>query len=594
MAAGICGWIHAGPAPVRGQPPARDEAAAAAAMRSALIHRGEIGSFSSAWDDSGPGLQVAADTAFNTLEQIRTAWALSEGDPQEFASRLRGSFAVALHDPKRRTLLLVRDRLGEKPLLFSAGPEGIAFASEMKALRAASLAGDGGLRPEAVDAFFAFTYIPAPWTVHEDIHKVPAGHLVRFDLGDGGPPRPRMERYWAAPPRANRGAIPGEALERLGAALERRTPRSGTLVAFLSGGLDSSLVVALLARAGHRGITTLSIGFADEKLDESAHSRRVASLLGTNHQEIILNEVTEDLAIRAVRHLDEPMADAASLPTMILAEAASRSASVVMTGDGADALLAGDHWFRRLRWMDRLERMPSAGRRALAAAASLGAGRSAARMQMHAELAGLDPALRYLRIREKWTPAERESIYSEDFGRRVDTSLAGATYLRAPVNWRRGESVDAAVRLDTIHGLPEDLLMKVDKMGMAHGVECRSPFLDTEWVEWISGLRIDLLLRGRTSKYILKQAAKPLLPSRLIGRRKQGFRVPMERWLKGPLKGLLEEAFSPELVRGQGIFEPAALSSLKARFLAGPSTAALSGRIWQVVAFQTWWLRGRL
>jgi asparagine synthase (glutamine-hydrolysing) len=589
---GICGWVLS-----RGSEGsiAGDPAVVRSEMTRAISHRGPvvwIGSPASGREEPTHLPVGAVDSSFNSQEEVVKAWEDSEGKGVEFASRLHGSFSAALFDPAKDHLVLVRDRLGEKPLYYLRTASGVAFSSEMKALRAAGFTRGMEILPEALDAYLAFTYIPAPWTILEGVRKVPAGHVVELDLGQADPdaaPSETVRCYWRLPQREGLSASPQEALHRLAEALHRRLPGGGGVAAFLSGGLDSSLVVALLRRGGMERIPTFSVGFEERGLDESAHSRRIARLLGTDHHEILLTDAGEDLASRVISQLDEPMADAASLPTWLLAERASGVARTVLTGDGADALLAGDHWFRRLKRLDRLERIPASGRRLLAAASLVGGTRRAARMRDLADLAGLGACERYLRIREKWTPRERLDLYSDTFRGRVDPARTAATYLQAPVQWRRGRSVDAAVRLDSIHGLPEDLLMKVDKMGMAHGVECRSPFLDREWVEWAARLDEDLLVRGGTSKSLLKHAAVSLLPRDLVYRRKQGFRVPMGRWLRGPLAALAEQAFDPDRIRRQGIFNSSTLAALKSRFDSGSSTSALDGRIWQIVAFQTWW-----
>lgn len=582
---GICGWLGG---EGNGSPGA-DAADVVGIMKRAMAHRGAITSIEQGVNGAEGPVTFAADSPEPGRAALARAWDGARGDSVAFASALEGPFAIAVHDRPGRRLVLVRDRMGEKPLCYATPGGGLAFASEMKALVAAGLVAGRQVRPEALDAYLAFTYVPAPWTILEGVHKVPAGHVVEIDLQTRGPCLPRLRRYWSAPLRERLRATPGEALSRLREALKRRLPSNGGLAAFLSGGLDSSLVVALLREEGFAGLPTFSVGFEDPSLDESAHARHVATLLGTDHREIILRDVAPDLVERIIAQLDEPMADAAAVPTWILARAASEVAPVAITGDGADALLAGDHWFRRLQRLDHLVRMPEAGRRLVAAAASLGGRRRGARMEELAGLTALSPSDRYLKLREKWTPRERLEVYSESFRPKVDVALTARTYTGAPVRWEPGGSVDAAIRLDSIHGLPEDLLMKVDKMGMAHGVQCRSPFLDRAWVEWVSRIDTRLLLRFGTSKRLLKRAAAGLLPSSLIHRRKQGFRVPVGRWMRGPWRPLFEEAFSPGLLARQAIFDSRVLGALGKRFDAGPSSAAEEGRIWQIVCFQTWW-----
>lgn len=582
---GICGWVASGTG---------GATVDTGSMAARLAHRGDVVRLDAGGAGTSPGAidpVLVADSSFNAPADVARVWSARLDDPAAFAAGLTGSFAVAALDTGAGRLVLARDRLGEKPLYYAANAAGVAFASEIKAI--AALAGTRalpalGVSPAALDAYLAFTYVPAPLTMLEGVFKVPAGHVVVFDLAGLASEQPRAiaaTRYWSLPERSAQTATPATMLASLREALVRRLPTSGRPAIFLSGGLDSSVVAALMAAEGLTGVAAFSIGFEEADLDESAHARRVAALVGADHHLITLRDVEPELVIAVIDQLDEPMADAATIPTYVLARQAAGVARVVMTGDGADALLAGDHWFRRLRRLDGLEALPGP----LRSGASLLGGRWKSLVGM----LGLPPAARYLKMREKWTPQARQAIYAAGFRHRVDAGLTAATYLEAPIAWRPGASVDAAIRLDSIHGLPEDLLMKADKMGMAHGVESRSPFLDQDFVEWAATLDIDLLLRGAESKHLLKKAAESLLPRDLIYRRKHGFQVPVGRWLKGPLRPLTEVAFEPARVRSQGLFDPAGLGALKARFDEGdPPGAALSGQVWQIVAFQTWW--GRL
>lgn len=577
---GICGWIGAGPERLQGE---------RATMLRSLAHRRDV-----AWLDWSAVSPVAVDSSFNPPEQAASSWKRWIDDPEAFPAQLKGSFAVAALDPRRGRLLLARDPFGEKPLYYVATSAGVAFASEIKALRAAGALPDLSLSPEAIDAYLAFTYIPAPHTIFSFVRKVPGGHCVIFELRElasGSADALRTVRYWKLPDRVGESADAPQMIGMLREALRRRMPSTGPIGAFLSGGLDSSLVVALAAREQTSALTTFSIGFKETALDESRHARRVAALIGSEHHEMPLDEVDTDLITAVVEQLDEPMADAAAVPTFVLAREAAGVARVALTGDGADALLAGDHWFRRLQRLDMLEQLPPALRAVIPAAAAITGPRRYRRYRDLAALLDRKPAQRYLGIREKWTWPERMEVYGEELRRRVDASITEGTYLLAPVEWRKGDSVDAAIRLDTSHGLPEDLLMKADKMGMAHGVESRSPFMDRLFAEWAARLEIGLLLRGSSSKYLLKKSAETVLPRDLVYRRKHGFQVPIGRWMRGPIRELTEAALSPELIRRQGIFAVSGLRKLKERFDRGPSSAAFDGKVWQIVTFQTWWRR---
>jgi len=526
-----------------------------------------------------PSSSVWIDSRQHDEAAAREAWVAALGDAAHFAESLQGAFAAVVWDAAAERLVLVRDRFGEKPLYWTRTPDGIAFASEIKMLRAAGMVPDASVSPEAVDAYLSFTYIPAPSTIHQKVQKVPAGHCIIFNVRAGVAVAPESLRYFTLPDRSRQRATPADMLERLSEGLRRRLPASGPIAAFLSGGLDSSLVVALLAREGFRRLPVFSAGFADERLDESEHALRIARLVEAEHHLIRLTDVDPDLVGRVIFHLDEPMADAACIPTWLLSQEASRAAPVIFTGDAADALLVGDHWFRRMHRLDHLERLPRLARALL----------PTRKLRHLAALADLPPAARYLRIRQKWTPAERAAIYAPDFRRRLDATAADASYLAAPVEWKRGGSVEAAVRLDSIHGLPEDLLMKSDKMASAHGVECRSPFLEAAFAHWAGRIPIhQLLVRGR-GKHLLRKAAEAILPRDLIYRRKQGFQTPVARWLKGPLRALVEAAFEPVFVRQQGIFDPAALALLRKRFEDAAPSPALAGQVWQIVCLQTWW-----
>jgi len=559
-----------------------------AAMTRALAHRGAID-----WLD-GKDRATAADCATRSPDAIEARWSATGPDARAFLEGLEGAFAIALLDRRDGRLLLARDRLGERPLYYAATDDGVAFASEMKAILAAGVVRHLSVLPEAVDAFLALAYIPAPWTILASVGKVPAASHVSIPID--GRPAPAgagvTTRWWILPERGAVASNGAEMLARIDAALGRRLPQAGPIACFLSGGLDSSLVAALavrrLAGSGRR-LQTFSAGFAEAGLDESAVAAEVARDLGAEHHPIRLDDVTLDVARRVLFQLDEPMADAACIPNWMLATAASAAAPVALTGDGADALLAGDHWFRRVQRLDRLAGLPAAARRIVPAVAGLAGGRARRRYGRLVELADREPAMRYLGIREKWGPEERRAIYAPPFRERVDTGRIAASFTGAAGEWRPGRSVEAAVRVDTLHSLPDGLLMKADKMGMAHGLELRSPFLDHLFVEWAARLPIEAHLRGSISKFLLKAAGEMVLPRRLVHRRKHGFQVPIGRWLRGSLRPLTEAAFEAPWIARQGVFDVAAMASLKRRFDAAPGAPALDGRVWQLVALQTWW-----
>jgi asparagine synthase (glutamine-hydrolysing) len=533
---------------------------------------------------------------------VECRW-ISESTP--FLEGLEDVPASARFDAASQRLELKRDPLGERALYYAVSPQRAAFASSMTALRESGAVTDLEIDPAAVDAYLAFGYIPTPLTIFRQIRRVRAGHAVTIDLralarGPGneasrGAPAAAVpieeRRCWALPERDGIAASPATMLDRIRAALARRTQGAARLGVFLSGGLDSSVVAALAAETAGT-LASFSMAFGEERYDESSRSRRMARRLGSEHHEIRLDGVDAGLFGKIVAAMDEPFADPAAVPTWLLARASAEAGCATpLTGDGADALLAGDHWFRRVRRMDRLAALPRAARGAVVAFAALGGAREARRTADLARWAGLPPAEGYLAMRQKWSAEERRSIFEPSFAASIEAPWTAESYRAAPVRWRPGRLFEGAVALDTLHNLPDGLLMKVERMGRVHGVACRSPFLDREFVDWTARLDPRHLLRGRSGKDLLRRAAADLLPREIAFGRKQGLSVPTDAWLRGPLREVLEASFSPALVARQGIFRPQAMKRLKERFEGGRGDAsAVSGQVWQIVVFQAWWL----
>ncbi len=505
-----------------------------------------------------------------------------EEDGADFVHRLNGMFAIALWDDRRRRLLVYRDRLGEKPLYYTVAHDRLVFSSELKALiRDATTSRE--LSPEALSAYLTFQYNPARQTIFRDVVRLRPGTMLEASAAGVA------ERvYWEVP------AEPGpdwpeerwvDALrELLRDSVRRRLLSDVPLGAFLSGGIDSSSVVALMARLTERPVQTFAVGFrVPGAYDESAHAERVARELGAEHHTLVVDSMdVERLLPRTVYHLDEPVADYAAIPTFLLSEFARRHVKVVLTGEGADELFAGYPHYRLAHLLRHYERLPGAARRLLG---SVGGRLAPAKIARALEAGALDVMGSYHRMKAIFRPEE------------IDRLLAPA--LRATRNGHdglelfrtlfcRGERFDPLNRYlltDLSTWLPEDLLMKVDKMSMSVGLEARVPFLDHRLVELVAGMPSHLKW-GREPKHLLRRAAAGLVPDAVLHRPKHGFTLPLDRWFRAECRPLAEELLLGARARGRGLFDPAAVAAVWQGYLAGRDRAFM--QMWVLLNFEVW------
>ncbi len=468
--------------------------------------------------------------------------------------RLNGMWAFALIDRTRACAFLSRDRFGKKPLFWSRRGDTLVFASELTALREHPSVSTT-LSRRALQKYFGYGYVPAPLTFFEGVDKLPAGHSLTFDLATR---TTRVARWWHYQPESF-DTRPADAEQRwteefsalLDAAVARRLVADVPLGCFLSGGLDSSTVAALAMRhAGRDRLKTFSIGFEEASFDETRYARQVAAHIGADHQVETLSirralDILPDLAAR----LDEPIADASLLPTYLLCEHARRHVTVALGGDGADELLAGYDPFRALRYARAYEAcVPKPVHRAislLAARLPVSHGYMSFDFRVKRTLRGLDhPAHLWL---PTWMAPLAPSELAELFDAPIDLD---DLYSEAIDAWDDCASTDAIERTIAFYVrlyLQDDILVKVDRASMLHSLEVRAPFLDIELVDFLRRLPADMKLRGSTSKFILRRAAQSLLPSDVLTRGKQGFGVPIGRWLQDgkvkPDPSLLNPAF---------------------------------------------------
>ncbi|HXB57841.1 MAG TPA: asparagine synthase (glutamine-hydrolyzing) [Vicinamibacteria bacterium] len=498
---------------------------------------------------------------------------------------LDGMFAFALWDAKRRRLLVARDRAGKKPLFYHDGPNLFAFASEVKAL----LAHPGIPRaqdPSALPLYLTYGYVPTPGTFYQGIRALPPAHfLVATEKGCEGP-----TPYWTVRFRDGVVGDDREAEERfrslLQEAVTRRLVADVPLGAFLSGGLDSSSIVAFMARAAGGRVRTFTIGFKGGKeYDETPHARTVAEAFGTDHTEFVVEPKALELIDRLVWHHDGPFGDSSAVPTYLLSELTRTRVTVALNGDGGDEVFAG---YLRLYGGALSERIPRPIFRGLAAVLGLlpepRDRRHPLRFAKRFVEAGRFPLLeRYLRW-NAYFPNDLTELLRPEYQRFCDPELVRASF-RAGLDGE-GSTLARLLHLNFKTYLLDDLLVKIDRMSMAHGLEARSPFLDTALVEFGAALPDRLRMRWGRGKLLLRRAMKDILPPSILARGKMGFGAPLGAWFRNDLNGLVEERL---LDPGSPLYDylrPDPVTRLVRSHMA--AAADLSPQIWALMTLESW------
>jgi len=509
---------------------------------------------------------------------------LYEEHGPRFVERLEGMFAIALWDAPRRRLVLARDRLGKKPLVWTRLGDGtLAFASELKSL----LALPGVVRePDlaALDAYLALQYVPGERTGLSGIHRLPPASLL---VAEGG--SELVERYWEPRSDADEELSEDEWLERVRkvvtAAVRQRLAADVPLGALLSGGIDSAVVVALMAQASAEPVRTFTVGFADERYDERRYARAVAERYATRHQEVVLEPDAAATLPRLAAAFDEPLGDEAALPLSLICEAARNEVTVALVGDGGDESFAG---YERYAAMQLAGRLPapaaSAGARLLRA---LPAGRRERRSTLFRaarflEAAAAPRAERYGQLMQVFSLSDRAGLWTDEAKEQIG-ALTSAGFLLGPPP---AAGVAGLQLLDVATYLPGDLLPKSDIASMAHSLELRSPLLDHRVVELGLSLPGSLKLDGREGKVALRRAFADLLPPEVAARGKSGFGVPLAAWFRNELRPLARELLLDERARARGWFRPGAVERLLDEHASG--RADQGHRLWALVMLELW------
>lgn len=553
--------------------------------RISVVFNGEIYNYR----ELRTGLE-AKGHVFHTMSDTEVIPHLYEEYGEDFAHKLNGMFGIALWDADAGALVLVRDRLGVKPLYYAELPGRLLFGSEAKAVLAAPGVSHA-LDPLALDQYLTYEYIPPPLSIYRDIKKLAPGEMLVYKNGTV-----RVRRWWdapAEPPMQITGDAAAEQLRELVRdAVRMRLVADVPLGVFLSGGLDSTTTTACAAQFSPH-IKSFCIGFEEPSYDESEPARRAAAAIGTDHHEDRLPlSAAIDLLPDIFEKLDEPLSDASLLPTYLLSRFTRRHVTVALSGDGGDELFAGYPTYQAHKLHAMWRRLPGPARAAAARAVDM-LPVSENNMNLGFKLrkfiggAGYGPMERQFVWLGPFAPHERAAFLSPD----LLNTLRGHDIFapaRAALGPQRAAwpDVETAMFLDLRFYLGEDLMTKVDRASMMHSLEVRTPFLDYRVVEFASRLPVSLKLNGWKTKYILKKAAAPLIPEFVLQRKKKGFGIPLTPWIRRELRESFEDTLSPAALRGQGLFNPDAVQSLLRAHIDG--RADNRKKLWSLYVFTRW------
>lgn len=509
--------------------------------------------------------------------------------------RFNGMFAFALWDGRKKTLFLARDRFGKKPLYYAFFDNQFIFGSELKAVLKHPSA-RRRIDPASVSKYLAYEYVPSPHTIFRDIHKLPAGS--KLILKDG---KVQVSRYWDL--RFDRTRPRGleetkrRLVELLKESVRKRLISDVPLGVFLSGGIDSSSVVAMMAELiDPRSIKTFSVGFREKSFDESSDARLVARHFGTDHHEEILDPATMlEVFPNILDLLDEPFADSSIIPTYLVSRFTRRSVTVALGGDGGDELFLGYPSFLAHRLDNAFSFIPDAVKRVPVEIVTGILPPSHAYMSTHfkamrfARGLGYPEAVRHQAWIGSFTPAEQEKLFLPGSGVSFDPFAVYDTTAGFYADASGLSPLDRAIYIYAKTYLTDDILTKVDRASMANSLEVRAPFLDTEVAEFAASIPPAWKLKGLTTKWILKEAMKSRLPAAILGKKKQGFAVPVAKWLKEDLKDLLMAAFDKKKIDREGIFRYDYITSMLRDYLDGRKD--LRKEIWALFMFEMWYDR---
>lgn len=507
---------------------------------------------------------------------------LYEEHGEDFVDHLRGMFAIAIWDARQRRLVLARDRVGKKPLYWRLADGRLSYGSELKAVLQ-----DPSVRREvdeqALEEYLGYQYVPAPRSILKGINKLPPASVLVWDGGEA-----RVRRYWVPQYLPKLQLSDGEqrerALEVMRESVRLRMRSDVPIGLFLSGGMDSSTVLALMAEASPRPVRTFTIGFDDPAYNEAGYARLVAERFGADHTEETVRLDAIELLPAIVEHFDEPFGDSSAIPTFRVSQLAARELKVVLNGDGGDETFGGYERYRLQIAMARMELLPRPVRRLAARAAWQAVGRTRPRHRggrggsRWADAAALDSTQRYVRAMSIFDSSMRHTLVGRED--RADG------YLLEILRDGDLERIDQMLQADLLAYLPGDLLVKVDRASMANSLEARSPLLDHKLIEFVARLPTNRKVSTRSTKILLREIATMLLSKDLVDRPKMGFGVPLGAWFDGALGDQYRETVLASDSRSRDFLDPALAASLLTEHRTG--VAQHSHRLWVILMFELW------
>jgi asparagine synthase (glutamine-hydrolysing) len=529
---------------------------------------------------------------FRTRSDTETILHLYEEQGPACLQHLRGMFAIAIWDTRKRSLFIARDRLGIKPLHYAFNGRHLVFGSEIKSVLQHPCV-SRNMDWTAVDAYFTYGYIPAPWTVYTDIRKLLPGHyLIADERGI------RDEEYWdlRMEPKhvASHADLKAEFTDRFRESVEMRMLSEVPLGGYLSGGVDSSLIVAMMARASSQPINTFTIGFGGETgnfLDERVYAREVSERYRTNHREFEVKPDVEEAIDIAVDAFDEPFADDSLVPTHHICALASKHVTVALTGLGGDEAFAGYERYLGFSLSSAAARMPwkwlvAAGTPIVNSLREESNGHYRINhMKRFVAAANLPPSERWQRYNALFPASARRALYRPEIAKLIDFEEVD----RAGRRYYASDPLDRALYQDIKMYLADDILALTDRIGMWHSLELRVPFLDHTLLEFCARIPTNLKIRFGEKKHLLRRAAAPFIPASVLNHRKQGFASPMAMWMRGGLKDFVGRNLSPSCLNDVGVLNPSAVTALMD---AHEGRLALNDRqVFAVLMFQRWSVR---
>ncbi|MBP90516.1 MAG: asparagine synthase (glutamine-hydrolyzing) [Planctomycetaceae bacterium] len=529
-----------------------------------------------------------AGHTFRTQCDTETIVHLYEDEGLDFVQHLNGMFAVAIWDSRARRLVLARDRIGQKPLVYHTDRDRLLFASELKSL----LQVEGVSReidPGAIDEYLTYQYIPYPKTIFRGIKKLPPGHLAVFQDG-----KLDVQPYWQPNFNTEISISPSAACEKLtellSSSVEMRMRSDVPLGAFLSGGIDSSLIVALMQQRSEQPIKTFTIGFPVAEYDETSYARQVSEHLGTEHEELEVTPSGVEILPKLVWQYDEPFADSSSIPTWYVSEMTRRKVTVAISGDGSDELFAGYPRYRAV-WLASLldetgpissflgapvwQRLPGSRQKSFLR-----------RFKRFSEFLSKTPQRRYLEWIAIFNESRRAMLYRDEFVEQLPNTDPFSFLSNGWARSGQRDVVSGASLADVTTYLTCDLMTKVDIASMAHSLEVRQPFLDHRVVEFAASLPVSLKFRRGAGKQLLRRTFGDLLPADIWNRKKMGFGVPLDHWFRDELRELTHDVLLDESARSRNYFRGDAIEELVQQHESRQFDHAY--RLWALLVLELW------